>query len=90
MTNASPFSPKDQAKLDALKAAAVPAFAAYEAERVRLVAAGVKSQERYVLLKDLKTKSDQTHAAWVALSNKLINRELDKHIAGKTTTWNQD
>jgi len=87
MSNTSPFSAKDQAKLDALKAAAEPAFAAYEAARLRLVAAGVKSQDRYVLLKELKATSDTTHAAWVALSNKLIKRELDKVIGGETPEW---
>lgn len=87
MTNASPFAAKDQAKLDALKALAEPAFSAYEAERVRLVAAGFKSQERYVLLKDLKAASDTTHRAWVDLSNSLIKRELNKVIRGETPKW---
>lgn len=86
--SASPFAPADQARLDVLKAAAEPAFAAYEAERVRLVAAGFKSQERYALLKDLKAASDTTHRAWVDLSNSLIKRELNKVIRGQKTTWN--
>lgn len=71
----------NQAKIDQLKQAAKKANDAYSCEKARLVALGMKSQERYTLLKELKAVADSAHAEYVKYTHGQIKGELDKIIA---------
>lgn len=71
----------NQAKISELKKAAAKAFAAHEAEKARLIAAGIKSNARYELLKDLKSASDAAHAESLKFSTGQIKKELNRIIA---------
>lgn len=71
-------------KIEALKQAAAVANAAHDAERDRLASAGLKSQERYALLKPIKAAADAAHAAYVKVAHSHVARELDKIIAAQT------
>ena len=74
----------NSAKIAALKQALDAATAAYEAEKARLIEAGVKSQDRYVALRSLKAEQDAANTAYVALAHKEIKSALDKIIAAQT------
>ena len=74
----------NQAKIDTLKQVAAKAHEAYTTEQTRLVEAGVKSQERYTMLKDLKAAADKAHAEYSKFAKGQIARELDKIIAAQT------
>jgi len=52
------------AKIEELKQAAKLANYAYEAEKARLVADGIKSNARYELLKPLKSAADEAHSIY--------------------------
>lgn len=67
-------------KYQVLKQAAEAAQAAYESEQARLAAAGLKSKDRYELLKPLKADLDEKWAAMVKANRDDICRELDKII----------
>lgn len=66
----------NSAKIEALKEVAAAANAAYTTEQARLVAAGVKSNDRYLLLKPLKAAADAAHAAYSKSAKGQINRTL--------------
>ena len=51
-------------QIAALKQIAETAQAAYITEQDRLTAAGLKSKERYAMLKNLKAEADIAHAAY--------------------------
>jgi hypothetical protein len=68
------------AKIEALKQAAAEATAAHDAERDRLAALGLKSGERYLLLKPLKAAADAAHAEYVKAAHGAIKGELNKII----------
>lgn len=68
------------AKIEALKAAASIAGAACAAEKDRLTAAGYKSAERYVMLKDLKAAADAAHNLYRDAANGAIKKELNAII----------
>jgi len=68
-------------KIEALKATAEVASAAYEAEKARLTAAGFKSAERYVMLKVLKAAEDAACKVYRDFANGQIKLELNKIIA---------
>ena len=78
-------SSKQESKMNAtvntLKQALDTAHAAYVAEQTRLVAAGLKSKERYEALKPLKAAEDAANAAYVAAANGAIRKECQKIIA---------
>jgi hypothetical protein len=59
-----------------LKRAAEAAQAAYTTEQTRLVAAGLKSQERYALLKPLKAAADAAALAYSKAAKAKIHRAL--------------
>lgn len=62
-----------KATIASLKIAAEAAAAAYEAEAARLVAAGLKSKERYEALRPLKAEQEATWAAYhKAAANKVV------------------
>ena len=67
-------------KIEALKIAAAAAVAAHDAERDRLAAKGVKSQDRYQILKPLKAAADAAHSEYVKYTHGQIKRELDQII----------
>lgn len=67
-------------KTEALKQAAAQALAAHDAERDRLAAAGLKSAERYLLLKPLKAAADAAHAAYATAAKRRIHAELTSII----------
>lgn len=83
----------------ALKQAAEQAVADHDAERDRLAALGLKSAERYLLLKPLKAAADQAHAAYAAAAKRGIHAELTRMIeadrpareaaARARSTWKQ-
>ena len=68
----------------ALKQVSELAHAALNAEQQRLVAAGFKSQERYAMLKDLKSSADKAHAEYSKFVKSEIMGELKKIIAKQT------
>lgn len=68
-------------KIEALKQASAEATAAHDAERDRLAALGMKSGERYLLLKPLKAAADAAHAAYVKFTHGQIRGELNTIIA---------
>ena len=70
----------NRTKIEELKAVADAAAAAHDAEQSRLVAAGLKSAERYKLLKPLQTARDDAHAVYAKYAKGQINRELVKII----------
>lgn len=72
---------KMNATVNALKKTLDTAHAAYVAEQTRLVAAGLKSKERYELLKPLKAAEDAANSAYVAAANGAIQKECNKIIA---------
>ena len=65
-----------------LKQAAEQAQAAYEDKKAELVSQGLKSQERYALLKDLKAAADAAQGAYAASAKRGIHTELTKIING--------
>jgi hypothetical protein len=65
------------AKVEQLKATSAAASAAHDLERNRLAALGLKSAERYELLKPLKTAASAAHQEYVAFTHGQIKRELD-------------
>lgn len=68
-------------QIESLEQAYVAATVAYDAEKARLIAAGFKSAERYVMLKDLKAAVDQAHAAHSKAAIASIKGELNKIIS---------
>ena len=71
----------NQAKIDSIKATSAAAHAVLNAEQARLVEAGLKSKERYELLKPLKASADAAHAEYSKYSIGQIKGELNKIIA---------
>ena len=71
----------NQAKINELKAIAAEAGKKYDDEKARLSAIGLKSKERYELLKPLKAAADQAHAEYAKFAKGQIAKELDKIIA---------
>ena len=67
-------------KISELKQSAEAAQAAYTAEQSRLVAYGLRSQERYAALQPLKAAADAAHAAYVKVAHAEIKGELNKII----------
>jgi len=67
-----------------LKQALDVATAAYEAEKTRLIDAGMKSADRYVALKTLKAAQDNANRAYVNFAHGQIRNELDKIISAQT------
>jgi len=67
-------------KIEELKSIAAAAAAAHDAEQSKLVAMGLKSAERYKLLKPLQTARDETHAVYAKYAKGQINMELVKII----------
>lgn len=67
-------------KINELKQVAQTASQAYESEKARLTAAGFKSAERYVMLKDLKAVEDAACSALRKFSTNEIKKELNKII----------
>ena len=63
-------------KIAALKQVAEQAQAAYTTEQARLVEAGLKSAQRYELLKPLKAAADAAHAELKKYAHGQINRSL--------------
>jgi len=74
----------NQAKINELKQSSEVAHAAYENEKARLTAAGLKSQDRYTMLKDLKATADKAHTEYSKFAKDQISKELDKIIAAQT------
>jgi len=74
----------NQAKINDLKQASEVAHAALYAEQARLTEAGLKSKERYELLKPLKAVADKAHAEYSKFAKGQISKELDKIIAAQT------
>ncbi len=70
----------NQEKINVLKRAAEVAHAALNAEQARLVDAGFKSQERYTMLKDLKSSADAAHSVYAKFAKGQISRALDDII----------
>jgi hypothetical protein len=71
-------------KIATLKKDLDTAVAAHDKERDRLAACGLKSGERYVLLKPLKATVDAANAAYVKYAHSQIKNELDAIIAQQT------
>ena len=69
------------AKIEALKQIAAVAENAYTTEQTRLVALGLKSNERYAALKGLKAATNIAHAEYSKFAKGQINRELCAIIA---------
>jgi hypothetical protein len=67
-------------KIASLKANLDAAVAAHNAERDRLATLGLKSGERYALLKPLKDAVDAANAVYVKFTHGQIRNELDKII----------
>lgn len=57
-------------KANELEAIKNQAHAAYEAKKAELIAQGLKSKERYELLKPLKAIEDEANRNYVAAANK--------------------
>lgn len=74
----------NQAKINDLKQASVAAHQAYDAENAKLTAAGLKSKDRYPLLKDLKAAADNAHYEYSKFAKGQISKELNKIIAAQT------
>ena len=68
-------------KIEALKQVASEAGAAYTMEQARLVALGLRSKERYSILKNLKAAADTAHAEYSKFAKGQINRALAAIIA---------
>jgi len=68
-------------KINELKDIYLQAVSIYETEKLRLTNEGVKSKDRYELLKHLKIKVDETHSVYASYTNKQIHKELDLMIA---------
>ena len=66
----------NKAKINTLKAASEVAHAALYAKQAELVAAGLKSNERYMVLKDLKAAVDKAHAEYSKFAKGQINQAL--------------
>lgn len=64
-----------------LKQALDAAQAAYLAEQAKLTAQGLKSAQRYELLKPLKAVVDAANAAFVGAAKAAVNKKLDAFIA---------
>lgn len=64
-----------------LKQALEQATAAYTAEQTRLMAAGLKSQERYEALKPLKAAQDAANKAYVEAAHNVVRKGLNQIIA---------
>ena len=71
-------------KIAALKQVLAVAAAAHDGERDRLAALGLKSGERYLVLKPLKAAVDTANAAYVKFTHGQISGELDRIIAAQT------
>jgi folylpolyglutamate synthase/dihydropteroate synthase len=71
-------------QIAALKQTLKTATAAYESEKLRLIEAGMKSKDRYIALKTLKTAQDAANSAYVKFTHGQIKNELDKIIAAQT------
>lgn len=71
----------NQGKIEILKQKAAQANAAYSARQAELVAAGYKSQERYSMLKELKTAADAAHSEYANFAKGQILKELNEIIA---------
>lgn len=67
----------NEAKINELKTALDASTAAYEAEKNRLIEAGVKSQDRYTILKPLKTAQDDANSAYVNFANGEVTKGLN-------------
>lgn len=67
-------------KIEVLKQAAAEANAAHNCQRDRLAALGLKSGERYLLLKPLKAAADAAHATYVKFTHGQISGALDAII----------
>ena len=67
----------NETKINELKAALDASTAAYEAEKNRLVQAGVKSQDRYTILKPLKMAQDAANAEYVNFANGEVTKGLN-------------
>ena len=67
-------------KIAALKQLLDTAASAHDSERDRLAALGLKSGERYLLLKPLKAAVDAANAAYVKFTHGQISGELDAII----------
>lgn len=74
----------NQAKIAELKKALDAAVAAYNGERDHLIAAGLKSKERYEQLKPLKAVVDAANSEYVKFTHGQIKGELDAIIAKQT------
>jgi acyl-CoA-binding protein len=68
-----------------LKAALDAATAAYDSERDRLAAAGLKSKARYEALKPLKAAQDAANEAYVAAANRKVHAGLTAIIKQGST-----
>lgn len=68
-------------KIDALKLISEKAHAALNSEQSRLVDAGFKSAQRYIMLKEFKADADKAHAEYSAFAKGQIKGELNKIIA---------
>lgn len=71
----------NHAKIESLKAASEAASKAHEDEKGRLAGLGLKSQERYELLKPLKAAANAAHSEYAKFTNGQIKAELNKIIA---------
>ena len=66
----------NEAKIAELKSTLDAAALAYGVKKDELVAAGMKSQERYEALKELKASVDAANSAYVKYTHGQIKREL--------------
>ena len=66
--------------LEQLKATAAAAWEEYKAAEEAAKASGLKSKERYELLKPLRAKADAAHAAAYDASKKFVMNGLNKII----------
>ena len=67
----------NEAKINELKTALDASTAAYEVEKNRLIEAGVKSQDRYTILKPLKMAQDAANAEYVNFANGEVTKGLN-------------
>lgn len=68
-------------QIEALKQESEVAHAALNSEKARLAAAGFKSAQRYVMLKDLKAAADKAFVEYSKFAKSQIMGELNKIIA---------
>jgi hypothetical protein len=71
-------------KINELKEVSDAAHRVLNAEQARLTEMGLKSKERYELLKPLKAIADEAHLVYSKYAKGQINRELCKIIAAQT------